>query len=83
MKVTVGEGGRLVIPAAYRKALGLKPGDEVLLTLEGGEIRIVSMRQAVARAQTLLRRYIPESRSLSEELIKERREEAARARNSN
>lgn len=83
MKVTIGEGGRLVIPAAYRKALELKPGDEVLLSLENGEIRIVSSRQAVARAQTLLRHYIPKGRSLSEELIKERREEAARVRNSN
>ena len=83
MKATIGEGGRLVIPAAYRKALGLKPGDKVLLTLEDGEIRIVSMRQTIVRAQSLVQRYIPESRSLSEELIKERREEAARARNSN
>ena len=79
MKTTISEGGRLVIPAAYRKALGLKPGDEVLLTLEDGEIRVVSTRQAVARAQNLIRRYIPKGRSLSEELIKERREEAARA----
>jgi AbrB family looped-hinge helix DNA binding protein len=79
MKTIIREGGRLVIPAAYRKALGLKPGDEVLLSLEDGEIRVVSTRQAVARAQTLVRRYIPEGRSLSEELIKERREEAARA----
>lgn len=79
MKTIIREGGRLVIPAAYRKALGLKPGDEVLLTLEDGEIRVVSTRQAIARAQTLLRRYVPEGRSLSEELIQERREEAARA----
>ena len=82
MKTAIGQGGRLIIPAAYRKALGLKPGDEVLLTLEDGEIRIVSMRQTIVRAQSLLRRYIPESRSLSEELIKQRREEVARARNS-
>jgi len=79
MKTIIREGGRLVIPAAYRKALGLKPGDEVLLTLEDGEIRVVSTRQAIARAQTLLRRYVPKGRSLSEELIKERREKAARA----
>ena len=79
MKTTIREGGRFVIPAAYRKALGLKPGDEVLLTLEDGEIRVVSTRQAIARAQTLIRRYIPKGRSLSEELIEERREEAPRA----
>ena len=79
MKTTIHQGGRLVIPAAYRKALGLKPGDEVLLILEDGEIRLVSIRQAVARAQNVIRRYVPQERSLSEELIRERREEAARA----
>ncbi len=79
MKTKIQEGGRLVIPAAYRKALGLQPGDEVLLMLEDGEIRVISTCQAVARSQALLRRYIPQGRSLSEELIKERREEAARA----
>ena len=79
MKTKVREGGRLVIPAAYRKALGLKPGDEVILALEDGEIRVVSARQAIARAQALVRRYVPKDRSLSEELIQERREEAAHA----
>lgn len=79
MKTIIREGGRLVIPTAYRKALGLKPGDEVLLLLKDGEVRIVSTRQAIAQAQTLIRRYVPKGRSLSKELIKERREEAARA----
>jgi AbrB family looped-hinge helix DNA binding protein len=79
MKTIMREGGRLVIPAAYRKALGLKPGTEVLLTLEDGEIRVVSTLQAVARAQALVRRYVPKGRNLSEELVKERREEAADA----
>ena len=78
MKTTIREGGRLVIPAAYRKALGIKPGDEVLLTLEDGEIRMVSTRQAVARAQAMVRRYVPRGRSLSGELLEERREEASR-----
>lgn len=78
MKTIIREGGRLVIPASYRKALGLKPGDEVFLTLEDGEIKLVSTRQAIARAQALVRRYVPKDRSLSQELIRERREEAAR-----
>ena len=72
----MGEGGRLVIPVNYRKALGLRPGDEVLITLQDGEIRIVSRRQAISKVQELVRRYVPEGRSLSEELIQERRKEA-------
>jgi AbrB family looped-hinge helix DNA binding protein len=75
LKTKIRDGGRLIIPAAYRKALGLKPGDEVLLVLEDGELRVASARQVVARAQTLVRKYVPGNRSLSEELIQERREE--------
>lgn len=78
MKTIIREGGRLVIPAEFRKALGIKPGDEVSLTLEEDEIRVVSTRRAIARAQALVRRYVPQGCSLSGELITDRREEAAR-----
>ena len=74
----VGEGGRVVIPAGYRKSLGLKPGDEVVLILEDGEVRLLTPRQAVRRVQALVRRYVPRGRRLADELIQERREEAAR-----
>ena len=76
MKTKIGEGGRLVIPSEYRKALGIKPGDEVLIMLEEDELRVINTRKAVFRAQSLVRRYVPEERRLSEELIRERREEA-------
>ncbi len=77
MKTKIREDGRLVIPATYRKVLGLKPGDEVHLILENGEIRIMSVRQAISRAQTLLRKYIPEGRNLSQELIQDRKDEVS------
>ena len=77
MKTKIGKGGRLVIPAEYRKALGLKPGDEVQVALiNNGEIRVFSMNQAIKLAQNLVRRYVPKDKSLSEELIRERRENA-------
>lgn len=78
LKTRIRQGGRLVIPASYRKALGLNPGDEAVLVLEEGEIRVVSRREAVKRAQSLVRRYVGKGRTLSEELIRGRREEAAR-----
>ena len=78
LKTKISQDGRLVIPAAYRKELGLKPGDEVALVLEEGELRVISARQAIARAQALVRQYVPEGRPLSQELLQERREEAAR-----
>ncbi len=72
MKTIIHKDGSIVMPSEYLKTLGLEPGDEVFLSLGDGEIRIVSIRQAVARAQTLVRRYIPQGRHLSEELIKDR-----------
>ena len=77
-RTKLGEGGRVVIPAEYRRALGVGPGDELILVLEGEEVRILTRRQAIKRAQALVRRHIPRGRSLSEELCQERRAEAAR-----
>ncbi len=79
VKTRMSKDGRLVVPATFRKALGIKPGDELVIVLEEGELRVLGARQAIARAQSLVRRYVPEGRSLSQELIQERREEASRA----
>lgn len=78
IKTKIGKGGRVVVPAKYRKALDLKPGDDVILVLGDGEVRITTVKQAIRRAQQIVRRYVPEDRDLVSELIKERREEAAR-----
>lgn len=72
----LGEGGRLVIPVEYRKALGVDTGDELVLVLEERTMRVLTPREAIRRAQALVRSYIPEGRSLSEELISERRRES-------
>ncbi len=40
MKVKVDKRGRFVIPGGFRKANGLKAGDEVLMTCKDGELRI-------------------------------------------
>jgi AbrB family looped-hinge helix DNA binding protein len=68
-------GGRIVVPAALRKAMGLEVGDEILLRLEGGEARLYTREQAIRRAQELVRRYVPEGESLADELLEERRRE--------
>jgi AbrB family looped-hinge helix DNA binding protein len=75
-KTKLGEGGRIVIPAEYRQALGLQVGDEVILRLEGKELRIFTLNQAIRRAQELVNRYMPQERSLADELIAERRLES-------
>ena len=55
--------------------MGLHVGDEVILRLEDGEVRIFTPQQAIKRAQELVRRYVPEGRSLSDELLEERKME--------
>ena len=72
----LGEGGRLVIPAEYRKALGVDTGDELVLILEENSLRVLTPKEGIRRAQALVRSYIPEGRLLSDELIEERRKEA-------
>ena len=78
IRTKLGKGGRVVIPAEYRKRLGIEPGDEIIVTFKDGEIKITTVREAVRRAQAIVRRFVPEGRMLSDELIRERREEAAR-----
>jgi len=77
-RAKLADGGRVVIPAEYRKALGLRTGDTVIMQLDDGEVRLFTLDRAIRRAQELVRQYIPEGRSLSDELIAERRAEAAR-----
>lgn len=74
----VAENGRLVIPASFRRALGLEAGGDVVLRLEKDELRIVTKRQQLANLKNLMRRHIPKGRSLVDELIRERREAAKR-----
>lgn len=75
-RARITEGGRVVIPAAFRRELGLEPGSEVILDVTDGELRIRSLHRAIAHAQALVRRHVPDGTSLADELIRERRKAA-------
>ena len=69
---------RIVIPAAIREGLGLRVGDAVTLVLQdNGEVRLLTQTEAVRQAQALVRQHVDRDRSLVDELLAERREEAA------
>jgi len=70
----VNENGRVVIPASFRKALGINIGDEVVLRMEDDELRITTLKRRVERAQRLVRKHVKRGTSLVDELIAERRE---------
>ncbi|MBY0460632.1 MAG: AbrB/MazE/SpoVT family DNA-binding domain-containing protein, partial [Gemmataceae bacterium] len=45
--VTLGENGRLVIPAAMRKEIGIQPGDTVVLESDGDSVLVRTLDQVV------------------------------------
>jgi AbrB family looped-hinge helix DNA binding protein len=77
-RARVNENGRVVIPASYRKALGINVGDEVLLRIENDELRISTLKRRLERARRRIRRYVKPGRLLADEFIAERRETAKR-----
>jgi AbrB family looped-hinge helix DNA binding protein len=78
IRLRINENGRVVIPAAFRKELGIKAGDEVILRLDDGEVRISTLKNRLERARRQVRKYVKPGESLVDELIAERREEAKR-----
>jgi AbrB family looped-hinge helix DNA binding protein len=76
--VTIGERGRIVLPAQLREELGLRPGERLIITAdpEGG-FRAISARERARQLFGLYRDLAP-GRSLADELIAERRAEASR-----
>jgi bifunctional DNA-binding transcriptional regulator/antitoxin component of YhaV-PrlF toxin-antitoxin module len=79
-KLKLGPGGRVVIPVAFRDALGVTEGDALMATLEGGEVKLVSLAESVRRAQAMVRARVPAGVSLVDELLEDRRQEVLRER---
>lgn len=77
LSVQVKEAGRIVLPAELRSALGIAEGDTLAAQIVDGEIRLTPLQTAIRRAQELVRKYVPADVSLVDQLIEERRREAA------
>jgi AbrB family looped-hinge helix DNA binding protein len=77
-RTRIGAGGRIVIPQEMREALDVKEGDDVLLEVDESGLHVRSVRRAVLHAQQVVARYVKPGRSLSAELIEERRKDAQR-----
>jgi bifunctional DNA-binding transcriptional regulator/antitoxin component of YhaV-PrlF toxin-antitoxin module len=75
----VSGSGRLSIPAEFRKAVGLERGGDVVVELDGREIRIRTVAEVIAQAQALTQRLIGDKPEASvDTFLSERRREAAR-----
>lgn len=77
-KARINDDGRVLIPAAMRRALGLHPGQSVILQADADGIRLTTTQRALRQAQQSLRRYVREGTSLVDDLLAERRRESKR-----
>ncbi len=75
----IGPGGRIVIPAAMRKALGLGEGTYVQVRLRGEELHLVPHEVALRRVQDFVaERTSDDQGSWVDSLLEERRREVER-----
>jgi bifunctional DNA-binding transcriptional regulator/antitoxin component of YhaV-PrlF toxin-antitoxin module len=65
-----------VIPAQFREAMGIEPGDVVEMRLEENELRVATRAQRLREVRRRMKNILGPGRSLAEELIAERREAA-------
>jgi AbrB family looped-hinge helix DNA binding protein len=75
MKVKMDGDGRVVIPLSARETLGLKAGDALVVSVEDGELHLLTIPAAVRKAQAIVRKFIPDDVSLVDELLEDRRRE--------
>jgi AbrB family looped-hinge helix DNA binding protein len=76
VQTRLGDNGRVVIPAEFRRSMGLKAGDPLIIRLDEDGLRIESRRAAVRAAQRMVRERIPKDERLTERLFRMRRAEA-------
>ena len=76
--VKIVDGGKLIIPAQFRRKLGINTGDTVVIELADDSLHVRSLSASVRLAQSIVREFAPDDVSLADELIAERRVEAGR-----
>jgi AbrB family looped-hinge helix DNA binding protein len=74
---TVSTKGQFVIPADIREALGIRPGTRIAVLREGNRIILEPVNKEYVRA---LRGALAGGPSMTDELLKDRREENRRSK---
>jgi AbrB family looped-hinge helix DNA binding protein len=78
----ISTGGRVVIPPAIRRQLGVADGDSVLCVVHDKVVRLTTRQRQLEFARALVQKHVPAGRApaLVDELIQERRNEALNER---
>ena len=78
-RLKIDPAGRVVIPVEIRNRLKVKPGRELFADLDQqGVLRLRTFEQIMAQLQKAYAPFKKPGESVTEEFIKERREEAGR-----
>lgn len=75
-RVSIDAAGRVVVPARFRRALGLRGGQSLVIGLQGDAITMRTIDAAVDRAQAIARRRKARG-SVVDAFIAERRADAS------
>jgi AbrB family looped-hinge helix DNA binding protein len=68
-KVSVSNDGRILIPSAIRKVIGIKPGDQLILHIDSHkDIQISHINNELAIIQKFVKKSNPDNVSLVESL---------------
>ena len=65
------------MPAGFRRALGVEGGEELLMSLDDGFVRLQTIDAALERVRAIARSKRRSDASVVDEFIAERRAEAA------
>ena len=77
-RVQIAANGRMVLPTGLRQQLHVEGGGLLIIREDEGKLVLESVDDAVRRAQALVRRYAPTAQGVTDELLSERRADAAR-----
>ena len=70
--------GRIIIPVELRRELGFEPGQVLSLEVSEGELRVVSLDEAIKRLQSFMKIYTAGRTGLVDQFIADKRREAER-----
>ena len=75
-KIPINKDGRILIPSAVRKEIGIKPGDSLILYIDSKkELRISNIKNELAAIQDFVKNHNPDNTSLVDSLKKSRQKD--------
>jgi hypothetical protein len=81
LRLRIGQDGTVQLPASVLEALGLTPGGIAIAELQADRLTVLSVGESIRRVRQMVRELIPNRTGLVDDLIADRRREAAAEEN--